>query len=76
MPQDTPEDLVVGFNPNFTANVQSSNGLVQWLINGIPMAIDLEHPTLQSVVIDGNDTFTANRHVFEVTEKDNVRQQP
>lgn len=71
VPQDTPEELVTGFNPNYTADVRSSNGLVQWLINGIPMAIDLDYPTLQAVV-DGNDTFAPSRHVLEVTEKNNV----
>lgn len=72
VPQDTPEELVAGFNSNYTADVRSSNGLVQWLINGIPMAVDLNYPTLQGIA-DGNDTnFQANRHIFEVTEKHNV----
>jgi FtsP/CotA-like multicopper oxidase with cupredoxin domain len=71
VPQSMPEELEVGFNTNFTTSVTQSVGLVQWLINGIPMAIDLDHPTLQSVA-DGDDTsFNASRHVFEVTEKHN-----
>ncbi|KAI8932752.1 hypothetical protein NX059_010242 [Plenodomus lindquistii] len=64
VPQNTPKELVAGFNPNYT-DVTHSNGVVQWLINGLPMAVDLEHPTLQSV-IDQNDNFTASRHVFEI----------
>jgi 3-keto-L-gulonate-6-phosphate decarboxylase len=36
------------------------------------MQIDLDYPTLQAVV-DGNETFATNRHVFEVGEKHKVR---
>lgn len=71
VPQNTPEELVAGFNPNYT-DVTNSNGVVQWLVNGIPMMIDLDHPTLQSVV-DGNNNFTSSRHVFEIQGAHDVR---
>ncbi|EOA85322.1 uncharacterized protein SETTUDRAFT_163983 [Exserohilum turcica Et28A] len=67
VPQEMPEQLTVGFNPNYTSDVTQNQGLVQWLVNGNPMAIDLEVPTLQSV-LDGNVTFGNNRHVFAVDE--------
>jgi hypothetical protein len=66
-----PEELKFGFNSNYTSDVSHGNGLVQWLVNGNPMAVDLDHPTLQSV-IDGNASYESNRHVFEVDEKSKV----
>lgn len=69
VPQDTPQELVTGFDDNYT-DVTHSNGVVQWLINGIPMAVDLDYPTLQSV-IDDNDNFTSPRHVFEIDGENN-----
>lgn len=67
VPAEVPEELKV----NFT-NTAFGPGLVQWLIDGVPMLVDLDYPTLQAVA-DGNDTFAANRHVFEVGEKHQVR---
>lgn len=67
VPAEVPEELKV----NFT-NTAFGPGLVQWLIDGVPMLVDLDYPTLQAVA-DGNDTFAANRHVFEVCEKHQVR---
>lgn len=71
VPQELPELLSVGFNPNWTSDVTQNQGLVQWLVNGDPMNVDLEVPTLQSV-LDGNVTFGNNRHVFAVDETNKV----
>ena len=71
VPQEMPEQLTVGFNDNYTHDVTQDQGLVQWLVNGNPMAVDLEYPTLQAVE-DGNVTTGTNRHVFEVDEKHQV----
>jgi hypothetical protein len=71
VPQDVPEELTFGFTDNYTTDVSHGNGLVQWLVNGNPMAIDLDHPTLEAV-IDGDVSFGSNRHVFEVDEKHKV----
>lgn len=67
VPAEVPEELKVGFT-----NTAGSGNLVQWLVNGVPMVIDFDYPTLQHV-LDDNDTFPANRHVFEVGEKHQVR---
>jgi hypothetical protein len=61
-----------GFDDHYISNttdVSQSNGLVQWVVNGMPMAIDLDHPTLQHVAEGGNMSFASNRHVFEVDGK-------
>jgi hypothetical protein len=71
VPQEMPESLTFGFNDNYTGDVTQNQGLVQWLVNGNPMAIDLDRPTLQHV-LDGNVTYGNNRHVFEVDEKHKV----
>jgi hypothetical protein len=67
VPQEVPEEMKVGFT-----NTAGSGNLVQWLVNGVPMDVDLDYPTLQHVA-DGNDTFAPNRHVFKVGEKNQVR---
>jgi hypothetical protein len=67
VPQDTPKELELGFT-----NTAGSGNLVQWLVNGIPMEMDLDHPTLQSIA-HGNVTFHDGRHVFRVGEKHKVR---
>jgi hypothetical protein len=66
VPQSLPEEMKVGFT-----NTAGSGNLVQWLVNGSPMLIDLEYPTLQHV-IDANDTFATQRNVFKVGEKNQV----
>ena len=71
VPQHTPKELVAGFNPNYT-DATNSNGVVQWLINGTPMMIDLDHPTLQTV-IDGGNNFTSSRQVFKIDGSNDVR---
>lgn len=71
VPQEMPESLTFGFNDNYTSDVTQSQGLVQWLVNGNPMAVDLDRPTLQ-LVLDGNVTYGNNRHVFKVDEKHKV----
>lgn len=58
--------MKVGFT-----NTAGGGNLVQWLVNGSPMLIDFDYPTLQSV-IDGNDTFGSQRQVFTVGEKHKV----
>ncbi|KAF2033923.1 hypothetical protein EK21DRAFT_97740 [Setomelanomma holmii] len=63
VPQEVPESLKVAFT-----NTAGSGNLVQWLVNGVPMVIDLDQPTLQKV-LDGNETFAAGRHVLDVGEK-------
>jgi hypothetical protein len=61
--------------------IAGSGNLVQWLVNGSPMLVDLQYPTLQAV-IDGNATFSGNttfderKHVFKVGEKHEVSRPP
>jgi hypothetical protein len=70
VPQKTPQQLEVGFtNTAFNSNV------VQWLIDGTPMLVDLEKPTLQDV-FEGNDTFSPGEHVFVVPKDEEVSAQP
>jgi hypothetical protein len=71
VPREMPEELNLGFNPDYTSDVSHAKGLVQWLVNGNPMAVDLDRPTLQSV-LDRNVSYGSNRHVFEVDEKSQV----
>jgi hypothetical protein len=66
VPQEVPEELKVGFT-----NTAGSGNLVQWLVDGEPMLIDLDYPTLQHVA-DGNDSFAAQRNVLRVGEKNQV----
>ncbi|KAF1914550.1 multicopper oxidase-domain-containing protein [Ampelomyces quisqualis] len=63
VPQNTPDRLSLGFT-----DTAGSGDLVQWLVNDVPMLVDLGYPTLQHVV-DGNDTFAKARNVFKVGEK-------
>jgi hypothetical protein len=67
VPQDVPEEMKVGFT-----NTAGSGNLVQWTVNGTPMLVDLNRPTLQSVS-DGNTNFSTQEHVFQVGEKNKVR---
>jgi hypothetical protein len=67
VPQDTPDALELTFT-----DTAGSGNLVQWHINGSAMLVDLAYPTLQAV-FDGNDEFSANKHVLEVGEKHKVR---
>jgi FtsP/CotA-like multicopper oxidase with cupredoxin domain len=64
VPADVPSQLKVSFT-----NTAGSGNLVQWLVDGSPMLIDLDYPTL-SHVADGNDTFDSQRNVLRVGEKD------
>lgn len=70
VPEDTPEDLKVGFT-----NTASADGLVQWLINGAAMKVDLRRPTLQKV-FDANHTFLANETVYSIDSSKPVRMPP
>lgn len=60
MPQETPEKLNLGFT-----NTAVAGNLVQWLINGSAMYIDLARPTLENV-INGNTTFNPSENVYVV----------
>ncbi|KAI1509547.1 Multicopper oxidase [Pyrenophora tritici-repentis] len=68
IPQSLPESLSLGFSDNYTTDVTQSRGLVQWLVNGNTMAVNLQVPTLQSV-LDGNVKTGNNSHTFEIDEK-------
>ncbi|KAK1907109.1 hypothetical protein P3342_006297 [Pyrenophora teres f. teres] len=68
IPQSLPESLSLGFNDNYTTDVTQSHGTVQWLVNGNPMGVDLQVPTLQSV-LDNNVRTGNNSHTFEIDEK-------
>ncbi|KAF2660090.1 multicopper oxidase [Lophiostoma macrostomum CBS 122681] len=63
IPQDTPEELTLGFT-----NTQAAGNLVQWLIDGVSLRVDLKDPTLLNV-LNGNDTFEATENVYVVGEK-------
>jgi hypothetical protein len=67
VPEDTPEEISL----NFT-NTATSDKLVQWLVNGSPMLVDLSRPTLQNV-IDGNATFNPRENLIEVGKEHEVR---
>jgi hypothetical protein len=58
--------MTVGFT-----DTAGSGNLVQWLVDGSPILVDLKYPTLAHV-LDGNDTFAPSRHVFKVGEKNKV----
>lgn len=66
VPQEMPEQLTVGFT-----NTAGSGNLIQWLIDGSPMLIDFNRPTL-SQVFDGNDTFNAQENLYSVGEANKV----
>ena len=66
VPQDTPDKLEVSFT-----DTAGSGNLVQWLVNGSAILVDLQYPTLQSV-FEGNDTFNPRRHVLKVGEANKV----
>ncbi|KAH7406828.1 multicopper oxidase-domain-containing protein [Phaeosphaeria sp. MPI-PUGE-AT-0046c] len=63
VPQKMPEGLSFGFT-----DTAGSGDLVQWLVNDVPMLVDLEYPTLQHVA-DGNLTFDKARNVIKVGSK-------
>lgn len=66
VPQKKPEGLSFGFT-----DTAGSGDLVQWLVDDVPMLVDLEYPTLQHVA-DGNLTFEKARNVISVGEKNSV----
>jgi hypothetical protein len=66
VPQDVPEEMKIGFT-----NTAGSGNLVQWTVNGTPMLIDFNQPTLQSVA-DGVSNFSIAENVFQVGEKNKV----
>ncbi|KAF1942947.1 laccase [Clathrospora elynae] len=68
VPREMPEELTFAFNSNYSSGLSQGNGLVQWLVNGVPMSIDLDVPTLQSQ-LQGNTSYAVGRHVFEVDQK-------
>jgi len=66
VPNEMPEQITLGFT-----NTAIQPGLVQWLINGNPMKVDLSRPTL-SQIYDGNSSFGAQENVFLVGETNKV----
>lgn len=46
----------------------NGSDLVQWKINDVPMLIDLDKPTLQSI-FEGNQTWNKAQNVIEVGDK-------
>lgn len=67
VPQEVPKELQVGFT-----STAGSGNLVQWLVNGMPMNIDLDQPTLMSIA-NGDTSFQQGRHVFNVGKQHQVR---
>lgn len=70
VPQKKPEGLSFGFT-----DTAGSGDLVQWLVNDVPMLVDLEYPTLQHVA-DGNLSFAKARNVITVGSKNSVSLTP
>ncbi|KAF2683845.1 multicopper oxidase [Lentithecium fluviatile CBS 122367] len=60
VPQQFPEELTLGFT-----NTAVAPGLVQWLINGTPMKVNLSRPTLQHIY-DGGETFDLKENAFNI----------
>jgi hypothetical protein len=58
---------------NFT-NTAVADNLVQWLVDGIPLQIDLDKPTLQTVFdgFEGNETWNPSERVFIIDEAHKV----
>lgn len=65
VPQELPEELKLTFTDTGGFN---GSDLVQWKINDVPMLIDFDKPTLQTVFegFTGNQTWGRTENVFEV----------
>jgi hypothetical protein len=66
VPEDTPENLTVGFQ-----HTAGEENLVQWLLNGALFQVNLSMPTLQHV-FDRNDEFDKSGNIFHVGKADEV----
>lgn len=68
IPQDVPEELKLTFTDTGGFN---GSDLVQWKVNDVPMLIDFDKPTLQTVFegFTGNSTWGKAENVFEVGDK-------
>lgn len=68
MPQELPEELKLTFTDTGGFN---GSDLVQWKVNDVPMLIDLDTPTLQTVLdgFTGNETWGKAENVIEVGDK-------
>jgi hypothetical protein len=66
VPQELPEQITLGFT-----NTAVQPGLVQWLIDGSPMKVNLSRPTLGQIY-DGNDQFVAQENVYRIGETHKV----
>jgi hypothetical protein len=67
VPQQMPERLALGF-----ANTAVNGNLVQWLVDGKAMMVDLFVPTIQNVVT-GNLTFGSRENLYDIDTADEVR---
>jgi len=68
VPQELPEELKLTFTDTGGFN---GSDLVQWKLNDVPMLIDFNKPTLQTVFegFTGNQTWGRTENVFEVGNK-------
>lgn len=68
IPQNLPEELKLTFTDTGGSN---GSDLVQWKVNDVPMLIDLDKPTLQTVFegFTGNQTWGKTENVIEVGNK-------
>lgn len=68
MPREVPEELKLTFTDTGGFN---NSDLVQWKVNDVPMLIDFDKPTLQTVVegFTGNQTWGKAENVIEVGDK-------
>jgi FtsP/CotA-like multicopper oxidase with cupredoxin domain len=65
VPQQLPQELELTFTDTGGPN---GSDLVQWLVNDVPMLIDFDTPTLQTIFqgFTGNQTWGKTENVFEV----------
>ncbi|KAL1651517.1 laccase, multicopper oxidase, benzenediol:oxygen oxidorectuctase [Didymella pomorum] len=68
VPQELPEELKLTFTDTGGFN---ESDLVQWKVNDVPMLIDFDQPTLQTVFdgFSGNETWGKAENVIEVGDK-------
>lgn len=68
VPQQLPEELKLTFTDTGGPN---GSDLVRWLVNDVPMLIDLDKPTLQTVFdgFTGNQTWGKGEAVYELGDK-------
>jgi hypothetical protein len=71
VPQQLPQELELTFTDTGGPN---GSDLVQWLVNDVPMLIDFDTPTLQTIFqgFTGNQTWGKTENVFEVGQSHSV----